>query len=245
MIVTLNVISNYCLMPPKQKSTSSLLLDIGINVALPSIILLRGEDLTSFDPLQILFIALLFPFCYGLYDLLRTKRFNMFSVLGFVSTALTGSIGILQLDAMWLAVKEALIPLVFGIAILLTLRSNVSQPFMKDMIEPLLHEQHLDEVINDPKKKEQYHEKSRTATLIFASSFFVSAILNFLLTRFLVVSKPGSTMFNEELGKLTALSYPVIVVPSLLVGGLAIYYLLKQIALLADTTISSLVKSEQ
>ena len=44
-----------------------------------------------------------------------------------------------------------------------------------------------------------------------------------------MVSPAGTAAFNEELGTLTALSYPMIALPSTAVMFLAIYYVFKKI----------------
>ena len=56
----------------------------------------------------------------------------------------------------------------------------------------------------------------RTGTLWLASVFFFSAVANYILARWIVTSPAGSEAFNEELGKLTLMSYPIIAVPSML-----------------------------
>jgi len=55
----------------------------------------------------------------------------------------------------------------------------------------------------------------------------VSAVLNFWLAIWILKSPSGTPAFNRELGKMTALSYPVIVVPSLLVMTLAVWILIR------------------
>ena len=55
------------------------------------------------------------------------------------------------------------------------------------------------------------------ASWLLASSFFLSAVLNFVLAKLIVKSPAGSVAFNEELGRMTALSYPVIALPSMIV----------------------------
>jgi L-amino acid N-acyltransferase YncA len=62
-----------------------------------------------------------------------------------------------------------------------------------------------------------------------AASFLLSSILNFFLAVFILKSPPGTAEFNAELGKMTALSYPVIVIPSMVVLGLALWKLLSGI----------------
>jgi len=51
--------------------------------------------------------------------------------------------------------------------------------------------------------------------------------MNYILASWIVSSPAGSAAFNEELGRLTLLSYPVIAIPSLLMM-LAIFYYLWQ-----------------
>ena len=67
------------------------------------------------------------------------------------------------------------------------------------------------------------------ANKIVAASFFLSSALNYGLARYLVTSPAGTPEYNEQLGTMTALSYPVIVLPSMIVLGIAIWYLFKQI----------------
>ena len=53
------------------------------------------------------------------------------------------------------------------------------------------------------------------------------AALNYGLAKYLLVSEPGTPAFAEELGKMTALSFPVIALPSTLVLVAALFYLLQ------------------
>ena len=53
--------------------------------------------------------------------------------------------------------------------------------------------------------------------------------MNYVLARSLVTSPAGSAAFNEELGQLTLLSYPVIAVPSMLMMMAIFYYLWRTI----------------
>ena len=55
---------------------------------------------------------------------------------------------------------------------------------------------------------------------------FVSALLNFFLARWIVVSPSGSDAFNAEVAKMMAWSWPVIVVPSLIIMSVTLWMLL-------------------
>ena len=57
----------------------------------------------------------------------------------------------------------------------------------------------------------------------------MSSALNYILARIILVSPPGTTEFNAELGRMTALSYPVIALPSMVVLMIAIWFVFSQI----------------
>ena len=49
--------------------------------------------------------------------------------------------------------------------------------------------------------------------------------MNYFLAKYIVVSPAGTPAFNEELGRLTLLSYPFIALPSMAMMIVVIYYL--------------------
>jgi hypothetical protein len=61
---------------------------------------------------------------------------------------------------------------------------------------------------------------------IVAGSFLLSAVLNFVLALRIMKSPAGTPAFAEELGRLTAVSYVVILVPSLAIMMVAMWRLL-------------------
>ena len=67
------------------------------------------------------------------------------------------------------------------------------------------------------------------ATYLLGATFVVSSILNYLLAKWIVTSPSGSAAFNEELGQMTLLSYPVIVIPSMVMMVGIFYYLWRTI----------------
>ena len=72
--------------------------------------------------------------------------------------------------------------------------------------------------------EEEYEQRTSIATYLLAGAFILSAILNFVLARMIVTSDPGTDAFNSELGRMTALSYPVIMVPVMVVLMATIFY---------------------
>jgi len=188
---------------------------------------LSGED--RLGPAAALVIALAFPLIYGLQDFARQRRFNFISALGVVSILLTGGIGLLELDPKWIAVKEAAVPAVIGLAVVASMRTR--WPIVRSLLynDRIIDVPAVDDALERYGNHSDFERVLGVASWLLASSFFLSSILNFALARLIVKSPAGSAAFNEELGRMTALSYPVIVLPSMAVMMIALWYLFRNI----------------
>ena len=94
--------------------------EIIFNILIPSLILMKLSGPEYLGTVVGLLVALAFPVGYAIYDFSKVKTLNFISVLGFVSTLLTGSIALLELDVEWLAIKEVAIPAVISMVVLLS-----------------------------------------------------------------------------------------------------------------------------
>lgn len=110
----------------------SVLLSLALNILIPSMILFKLSAETRLGPVWALVLALLFPITYGIVDLVRRGKVNWISILGLVSLLLTGVIGLVELDARWLAIKEASVPLLIGLVGLISIRTH--RPLVKLMV---------------------------------------------------------------------------------------------------------------
>ena len=81
------------------------------------------------------------------------------------------------------------------------------------------------------------------ATYMLSGTFFFSALMNYLLATWIVSSPAGSEAFNEELGRLTLVSYPVIVIPSMLMMFAIFYFLWRSIHGLTDLKLEEIMAS--
>jgi hypothetical protein len=87
------------------KRPNNTILELIYNIAIPSIVLMKLSGDEYLGSLYALVVALLFPIGYGLYDFIKNRSMNFISLLGFLSTLLTGGIGLFELDVEWLAIK--------------------------------------------------------------------------------------------------------------------------------------------
>ena len=201
------------------------LIDLLLSIVIPSIILMKFSDANELGASGALIVALAFPVGLGLYELIRFRNTNYFALLGLISVLLTGSIGLLQLDAQWLAVKEAAIPALLGVAVLISAR--LGYPVIRLLLynAKLLDIERISTILRARGQEGLFQDRLLNATYLLGATFFFSAVMNYLLARWIVVSPAGSAAFNEELGRLTLVSYPVIAVPSMLMM-LGIFYIL-------------------
>jgi hypothetical protein len=215
--------------PPARKKPENLLLSLALNIVLPALILMRGESWFGWGPVLVLVVGLAFPLGYGLYDLRRRHKINFFSVLGVISVLLTGGIGLLKLPPELIAVKEAAVPLAFGLAILLTAKSK--KPLVKLFLfnDDIFDTAKLEAALDARQQRPAFDSLLQRCTLWVAASFGLSAILNFILARIIVTSPGGTPTFNEEIGRLAIWSFPVIVLPCMIVMMFALFQLLKGI----------------
>ena len=203
--------------------------NLAFNIVIPVLIMtnLSGED--NLGPAWSIVAALAFPIIYGLWDLKKSGKVNPFSVLGIVSVILTGGISLLELPAEYIAIKEATIPALIGIAVIITQRT--SKPLVKLFIlnDQIINWPELNQSLQEKGAEEAFKGKLANSSYIVAGSFFLSSVLNYVLAKVILVSEPGTTAYTEELGRMTALSYPVIVIPSMIMLMAALWYLFVQI----------------
>ncbi len=218
--------------------------NLAFNIVIPVLIMtnLAGDDWLG--PAWSIVAALAFPIGYGLYDLKRSGKVNAFSVLGIISVILTGGISLLELPAEYIAIKEATIPAIIGIAVIFTQRT--SKPLVKIFIlnDQLVNWDALNASLEEKGKTKEFEAKVAVSSYIVAGSFFLSSALNYILAKVILVSPPGSTEYTEELGRMTALSYPVIVIPSMIMLIAALWYLFAQISKLTGEELDNFIAGE-
>jgi intracellular septation protein A len=226
---------------PKQ---GGFLTNLLFNILVPVVILMKFSGPDQLGAAMGVVVALAFPIAYGLYDLKRAGKVNGFSILGVVSVLLTGGISLLELDPQYIAIKEAAVPGVIGVAVFISQFTRF--PLVRKL---LLNDQvmKVDEVyaaVRERSNLQAFERAMRVATYLVAGAFFLSATLNYILARSIVTSPAGTTAFNEELGRMTALSFPVIALPTMLVMFGTIFYLFYKIKQLTGKPLESFLHGQ-
>jgi intracellular septation protein A len=179
---------------------SSPLTDLLVSIVIPSIILMKFSGADDLGARGALIVALAFPVALGLYELIRFRITNYIALLGLISVLLTGGIGLLELDAQWLAVKEAAIPALLGIAVLVSIQ--LRRPLIRVlMYNPKIFDtEKITDILSERGHLETFENRLLNATYFLSATFFFSALMNYLLATWIVTSPSGTAAFNEELG---------------------------------------------
>lgn len=216
---------------PQTKKTEqeNVFVNLLFNIVIPVLTLSKLSSEEYLGPVMALIVALSFPIAYGVYDFAKRKKLNIFSVLGFISTLLTGGMSLLEFDPKYIAIKEAAVP---GIIFVIVLISTwTPYPLVKKLLlsDAIFNIDRLQSSIDENNAHARFEVVLKHCSYLVAASFALSSVLNYLLARWIVVSPAGTAAYNEELGRMMALSFPVIALPSTLVMASALFYLVKQL----------------
>ena len=228
--------------PKVVQKKENMLSNILMNIVIPTLILIKLSGDTflghpwGLGPKWGLIVALAFPISYGIKDFLTYRKFNFFSALGIVSVLLTGGISLLHLDTKYYAIKEAAIPGLIGLIFIISTKTRY--PLMKTFLynDNFLKVDKISSILKERNNETLFEKMLRNASYIQASSFFVCAILNYVLAKMIVQSPSGSEAFNIEIGKMHVVGFGVIIVPSMLFLVATLFYIFREIRLLTGLT---------
>jgi hypothetical protein len=232
---------------PKKEN---LLINILMNIVIPTLILTKmSGDTFLGHPWGLgakwgLIVALSFPIVYGVKDFITRRKFNFFSALGIVSVLLTGSISLLHLDTKYYAIKEAAIPGLIGLLVIISTRTRY--PLVKTFIynDTILKVDKIAAILKERGNEILFEKTLRNGSYFIAISFFISSLLNYILAKIIVVSPTGTPEFNVEIGKMHAIGFPVIAVPSLIIMIATLMYIFRSIRQLTDLTMEDVMHDD-
>lgn len=215
------------------------------NIVLPVVILNKLSE--TLGPAKALVLALAFPLAYGGWDLWRRKKVNFISLLGILNTLITGGLALLGVAGLWFAVKEAAFPLLLGIFIFAS--AGTSKPAIGLLLlnPNVFHLDRLQQRVKDLGAEGDFKALVISSTRWLAGSFFLSAVLNFVLASRIFLPIPQdldegarSIRLNEQIADMHQWSFLVILAPSM-IFLMSIFYVvvrrLKQITGLRDDEI--------
>ena len=216
--------------------------NVMVNVLIPVLALTMlskdGDKLWHIGPLIGMLVAVAFPLCYGIYDIIVRRKVNFFSILGLVSVLLTGGLTLFLWEegekvadnaAVLFGIKEACIPVMFGITILLSHWTD--SPLVRVFLytPELFDIPRIEKTVKANDKMARYEKLIFQTTLIMSLSFFISAVANYFLAQHFLQGADTRELYNAGVGKLTGWGFLVIGLPCLVLWMGALFRLIKGI----------------
>jgi len=219
-----------------------------VNILLPVMILNKGSHYVGAR--AALLIALCFPLVYGLQDYVRRRHKNYVSLIGLVNIGLTGSLALLSLRGTWFAFKEASLPLLLGLLVLGSAWTTTPAARMMFCNPQILDLDLLDRRLRETAREKDFMGLLKRTTLWLSLSFFLSAILNFVLAvRIFVDIDPAldsaaqDQVLNEQIAHMTWMGFATIALPLMIFSGVLVFNFLKRTSRLAEVPLNDLLKS--
>jgi len=230
-------------MPSAPAKKENLLINLVFNILIPTLVLSKLSKDGLLGPVYGLVVALIFPLGYGVWDFVQRRKANFISIIGFLSVLLTGGLGLMHVGGHGFAIKEAAVPTIIGIAVLLSLKSK--SPLVRTFLynDQVIDVERVDTALAEKGNRQDFDRLLVSASYLLAFSFLVSAALNYALATYLLKSPPGTAEFNAELGKMHFLSWPVIVIPSMAMMMFALWRLLGGIKRITGLELEAIFKT--
>jgi hypothetical protein len=182
-------------------------------VAIPAAVMIFGSPPDRLGPVGALLVGLAFPLGYGLASMARDGRPSALAVVALASVLLSGLVGLLELDAAWFAVKEALLPVVLGGMVCATAPTRYA--LVPVLLERLLDADRTRAALAERGQQHTFDRVARRATLELGAVTIASAAGSYVVARLMVGSAGGTEAFADEMGRYTVASFVAVALPAL------------------------------
>lgn len=209
-------------------------------IVIPIIILLTLSDESRLGPIPALLLSLAFPLSLGIWELVRSRRVDIFATVGVISVVLTGVIGLFALSPRWLAVKEAAVPLVFALFIIGS--DYKGWPLVQVLFDRTLRRDRVRDALEANDTAPDYRQLISRTSWLWAGTMATAAVLRYILAIVIVTSEPGTKEFNRQLGEMTALRIPLVSIPVGIMMMATIWFMVRSTSRLTQLPASDIFK---
>ncbi|MFI3243494.1 MAG: VC0807 family protein [Akkermansia sp.] len=237
-------------------ATQRSLLNIVMSVLAPVLILSKcsesGDSFWQMGTTPALVVALALPIGYGIYNFWETRKYDALNLLGLLGVLFTAVVTVYATTGegeqirpntpWWFAAKEAFIPLLMAVAVMLTAKSKGA------LLRVFLYSDAIFDVVRIEKKSAElnrtgeYEKCLWNASLMTASSLIFSSAMNFGLALYFLLPVLGlpaadqALAYNYAIKDLTWAGFIVISFPLLLTLFGVLMYLIKTLQRITGLT---------
>ena len=215
-------------------------LNILLNVAIPSVIMMKLSGEEFLGPVWGLIIGLAFPLAYGIYDMVTRHKVNFFSCLGIVSLLVTGGFGIFKLPTEWMVIKEGVFPI--GIGLLILISQQTRFPLVVLFFREIFDLPALQAALVKAHHPKLLHTQLARAAYALSATFCIAGVLHFSLARVILVSPIGTPEFTAQVGRMTALAFPIVALPVMVLTIGIVYYLIHSVQKAAGIDVTEMLR---
>lgn len=206
------------------------MMDLLLTVILPSVVLESLSKPERLGPAWALVLALVMPAGFGLWCVVQKRGLNFFSILGLVAIIITGGLGLLNLNAIWFAVKEAAFPIFLGLAFPLSF--HFGKPLVSELLlnPQVINQMMLNAALEAGDRRTRFQALLGQASWALAGTMLLSAIANAgLVLYYLQGTEPGSEAYTKAIGRQNWVGFIVIGVPMIAATMTLLLWLLRRI----------------
>ncbi|MBR4597297.1 MAG: hypothetical protein IKO42_02740 [Opitutales bacterium] len=235
------------------KNRENFWVSLGVNIVLPTLILMKAQKWLAAlgwieegqaRPVYFFLAALALPLFYGVCDLFKRRKLNLFSAFGILNVLLTGTIGLFELSREWIIAKEAGIPALLGLAVLVS--AYTSKPLARVLIynDALLDTQKVAAALEERGNSQKFDAALKASTILVSLSFFASGAIQFFLARMIYTQGATPEEFNSQVGQMTWISYIAVLLPCMLITIAAFVKIINAIKNLAGMEFEEALSAE-
>ncbi|MBE8221698.1 MAG: hypothetical protein HAW60_03105 [Bdellovibrionales bacterium] len=212
------------------KNKENPLFSLLLTIVIPSFLLEKLSGWIDYDNAALisLIVALSFPIGYGIWDYVSKKNKSWMAILGVINISLSGGFALLQLSGQWFTLKEAAFPFLIGVFVWMS-STKEKNFFQLIMINPqFLKIDLLNKKIQETGTGKKLASLFVRSNKLFAVSFFLSALLNFILAYkiFIPIQETDTNkiqnILNSQVAQMNWMGFVVIAMP-LMVFSLYIF----------------------
>lgn len=190
--------------------------ELVFTVAVPVAVLTWGPE--RLGPTGAVLASLVPAAGFVVWRMAAERTVSATGALTLGALGLSGAVSLFELPAAWFALKEALLPCLYGLAIAATARTRFSP--LRSMLELVLDPERLAQ--RRAGREAEYGNAMARATWEFAASIAGSGVWSGVLATMLVSSPAGTDAFATELGRYTAWSFPMVTLPTMMASGVVV-----------------------